>query len=106
MTVNQWKVSEDGLEVAGEPFEYFIEMAKISRLTERNGIQYYEWPLHMAIKQWVDIEAFLTAFEKALEALEDKEGAPINQKALANSFSKARELASLRPKTSGKVMPD
>lgn len=104
MTVNQWKVTEDGLEATGQSFEYLIEWVKISRLTERNGIQYYEWPLHMAEKSWVEIEAFIAAFEKALEDYEDKEGAPINQTALLNSFSKAREVASLRP--TPKLMPD
>src|SRR5687767_12653315 len=106
MTVNQWKVTEDGLESVGQQSKNFIEMERISHLTVRDGIEYYDWPLHMAIKSWVDIEAFIIAFEAALEAWEYKKGAPINQEMLARSFSKARELAGLRPKRTSKVLPD
>ena len=96
MTASQWKVTEFGLESVGQQSENFIEMERVSQLIEREGVEYYEWPLHMAMKSWVDIEDFLIVFEKTLEAYEEKVGAPINQTLLSNSFSKARELASLR----------
>lgn len=106
MAVNQWKVTEDGLESIGQQSENFIEMERISQRTIRDGIEYYDWPLHMAIKSWVDIEDFIIAFERALEAWEDKEGEPINQEMLEKSYIKARELAGLRPHRPSKVLPD
>ena len=96
MTASQWKVTEFGLESVGQQSENFIEMEKVSQVTKRDGIEYYEWPLHMAMKSWVDIENFIIVFERALEAYEEKVGAPIDQTLLSNSFSKARELANLR----------
>lgn len=93
----QWKLTEDGLESAGQPSENFIEMGRVPQLTTRDGVEYYLWPVHMAEKSWVNIEDFLITFVRALEAYEESKGAPINQTTLANSFSKARELAGQRP---------
>ncbi len=96
LTASQWKLTEFGFESVGQQSENFVEMERVSQLTERDGVNYYEWPLHMAIKSWVDIEDFIIVFERALEAYEEKKGAQINQAILSNSFKKTRELASLR----------
>jgi hypothetical protein len=60
----QWRVTSGGLEAVDG--EYSIPA---SSLTEtRDGIAgLYEWPEHMAWKNWVDIEAFIEAFVHALE---------------------------------------
>lgn len=62
----QWDVTDYGIETRqGSPI---YEIAK-SRLTEtRDGIRgrEYNWPPHMAEKEWVNIEAFIEAFTQAL----------------------------------------
>ena len=63
---HQWAVTEDGIESIKPGFTYPIEA---HRLLERHGVgegKLYDWPVHMAKKTWVDIEAFIDAFSGAL----------------------------------------
>ena len=55
-----WEVTTKGLQHNKE--DYFIE--KESLLRTRDDC--YDWPLHLAEKDWVDIEFLLLRFEEAL----------------------------------------
>jgi hypothetical protein len=59
----QWAVTSFGLEHLGGEGAYAVEG---QRMCEMLG-DLYDWPLHMAGKPWVDVEAFLEAFEHALQ---------------------------------------
>lgn len=61
----QWKVEKRGLSAMGHG--YFIERNRIDdmRMSKHN---FYNWPLHMATKGWVDLDAFCEAFTHALAA--------------------------------------
>jgi len=64
---HQWAVTDDGIESVEPAPTYYIAA---SRLTEMGGAGehvLYDWPVLMAEKTWVDIAAFIQAFEKALE---------------------------------------
>ena len=100
----QWKVTEFGLELIAVHNEYLIDAARLARLTQRLSHKYYDWPLHMAEKSWVDIEAFLEAFAEALKFHSSQIGAAIDQKVLSDSFGQARKVASNRSKP--KAPPD
>ena len=39
------------------------------RFLETNMTEFYDWPVHMAEKNWIDIEAFIEAFAKALKGI-------------------------------------
>lgn len=60
MSIDQWVVDERGLIGAG----YYCIDAE--RLLERRG-NFYEWPLQVHGKTWVNFPAFCVAFEHALQ---------------------------------------
>jgi hypothetical protein len=90
---HQWKVTEEGLESIGQQSENFIEAKRLGQLTDRKDSRYYEWPLHFAEKTWVDIEAFLVVFCKALEIHRAEIDPPINLELLSESSAEARRIA-------------
>ncbi len=90
----QWIVDEDGVTTAEDAeSEYWFEADRLLETTTRGGTTYYDWPVHMAEKTWVDIEAFIEAFEKALELLEGKYKWPVDTAMLTASLGVARRIA-------------
>ena len=88
----QWAVTEWGLEAArpGAPCEYFIPA---HRLLERSGIGYgelYDWPLHLAEKTWIDMDAFNEAFAEALKHHKGKYRGDVDKKILLASIDRTR----------------
>jgi hypothetical protein len=63
------------------------------RLLEANRAGLYDWPVHMAEKTWVDIEAFLKVFIEALKLHADKFDGAVDRVKLAASTDKARQKA-------------
>lgn len=66
---SQWEVTERGLSSVSPPARYVYEISKGS-LLERAGAgngEYYDWPAQMIPKIWVDADAFIEAYEKAIE---------------------------------------
>jgi hypothetical protein len=61
---HQWKVTELGIESLSPDFDYEVEAERLLEVAERNGETLYDLPVHMAEKCWVDIEAFIAAFER------------------------------------------
>jgi hypothetical protein len=61
----QWAVTGYGIEcIASQAYE--IPKDRLDE--ERPGTEGLpDWPLHMAEKEWVDIERFIAAFEQALK---------------------------------------
>ena len=60
----QWAVIDDGM-ISLEPYEYHIP--KLDLASVLNGSREARWAFQLAEKNWIDIEAFLEAFAKALE---------------------------------------
>ena len=95
---HQWAVTEWGLEgviARGVP-EYLIPA---SQLLVANGIgegKYYDWPLQLAAKTWIDIGAFNEAFRVALEYHRGKYRGEVDQAMLAASLCYAVEQARRR----------
>lgn len=88
---DQWKVTEYGLESVkpGAPYEYYIEA---SRLLERGGAgngTLYDWPVHMAEKTWIDLDAFIEAFKQGLEIHKKKYKGDVDPALLEESIEAA-----------------
>jgi len=80
----------------GAPYEYNIEARRLLEKNGEGGGRLYDWPIHMAEKTWVDVDAFAEAFTKALDLLREKyQGAP-DAALLSGSLAEARRRAKAR----------
>ena len=88
----QWRVTRYGLEsvTPAAPYDYAIEA---ERLTEEDGHGCYDWPVHMARKGWVDVEAFVAAYMHALETHKAKLSPKVDLARLERSLARARAIA-------------
>jgi hypothetical protein len=90
----QWAVTRDGIErINPGPAPYVIEA---HRLLERIGVgqgKLYDWPIHMARKSWVDIEAFIEAFGEAVRLHAGRYQGEVDPDILEASISEARREA-------------
>jgi hypothetical protein len=81
---SQWAVTDYGIECLTS--YYIIDAKRLGMLTDRSAGILYDWPVHLAEKTWVDLDAFAQAFEFALRH---------HAKAYKGTFDKARLAASL-----------
>jgi hypothetical protein len=99
----QWKVTDFGIEAVGgapvpgrqditPPYEF--EAKRLLEITDRGKKRYYDWPVHMAEKTWVDIEAFLEAYTHALDIHKGTYSGEVDNAMLKDSFFEARRIAS------------
>ena len=65
---NQWVVTDYGLECVDPQWEYTIAARRLLQTTLVWGRALYSWPVTLAGKSWVDIEAFAKAFLAALRS--------------------------------------
>jgi DNA-binding MarR family transcriptional regulator len=87
---HQWSVIDVGIKCLSH--EYEITKSQLTELREPTmGIAM--WPLQMAEKSWVDIEAFLMAYENAL-IVHNPPG--VENIDIEASFQRAREIAADR----------
>lgn len=91
----QWAVTGYGIEElkSGEG-AYRIEADGLVK--RRLGEECYDWPLHMASKRWVDVEAFLEAFDKALYVHTGRYGEPPSFHLSHRTAGRARQTAADR----------
>jgi hypothetical protein len=92
----QWAVMTSGIESVVPAPAYYIAA---SRLVEQGGAgrgTLYDWPVHMAEKTWVDTEAFMEAFTKALEWHAGNYQPAVNASILNASIAEARRKAGQR----------
>lgn len=99
----QWAVTDYGIEaiegaespsISGITPNYILEANRLVETTKRFGESLYDWPVHMAEKTWVDIDAFIGAFENALETHKERYTPAVDPKILEASIDKARSMAS------------
>ena len=93
----QWAVTEWGLEAnPGRVSEYLIPASQLLVANGIGGGKYYDWPLQLAAKTWIDIGAFNEAFRVALEYHRGKYRGEVDQAMLAASLCYAVEQARRR----------
>jgi len=90
----QWAVTAYGIEQV-PPSSGPIPASDIAftRKDSKGHVIYYDLPLHMAGKQWVNIELFLDAFMRALVKHEAAHRGPISLKLFIETADAARDLA-------------
>jgi hypothetical protein len=68
-TNSQWSVTERGIESVTPVIlpPMLIEAPKLLQIRSAGTATFYEWPLHMAEKSWVELESFNEAFLAAVK---------------------------------------
>ncbi len=98
----QWAVTDYGLEaiggatsptIRGETPTYEFSTKRLAETTERRDETFYDWPVHMAEKTWVDVEAFNKAFEQAIEFHKGRYSPAVDRKIIEASFKEAKRVA-------------
>ena len=91
----QWAVTDYGMETIEDGYTppYHIEELRLTEAINRPNGTFYNWPMHMAKKTWVDIEAFMEAFGKALELHKGRVSPEADQSMLKASIAEARRIA-------------
>lgn len=89
----QWAVNGDGLATVPPRYEYFIDGNRLLETREHQQKTLYFWPLQLAEKTWIDIDAFEIAFLWALLANRGKYKGDVDVERLKESFVVARQMA-------------
>ncbi len=104
----QWKVTKFGVEaklgtttphMLGRTSTYEFEAKRLLERTERGKEEFYDWPLHMAEKTWVDTEQFLEAYSTALKLHAGAYDGKIDDEMLQRSLEEARRITERRRHT-------
>lgn len=89
----QWVATDDGIEAISGDRGYWIEMERVMQVTERSHGTFYDWPIHLAEKEWVNIALFLEAFLHAIRNFAAREGVVIDEAMLAATRLEAFQQA-------------
>ncbi|MBK9452392.1 MAG: hypothetical protein IPN95_23810 [Bacteroidetes bacterium] len=69
--IGNWIIKDDKISWNGEPdLEYSIEKERLAEFRPGTDGAFYDWPLHLAQKTWLnakDIQDFNKAFKRAFE---------------------------------------
>ncbi|HEX4767388.1 MAG TPA: hypothetical protein VH414_14045 [Lichenihabitans sp.] len=93
----QWLVDEHGLQSVrpGAPRAFKIEAHRLLESDAGQG-DLYDWPLDLAAKAWIDIEAFIEAYVEALDLHADKLEASPDLGKLSATLDEARRIVAER----------
>ncbi len=91
---SQWRLERRGIESTNPKRFYQIDADRLGETTERNGVVYYDWPLHMAEKDWVNLNEFIEVFDRGLDAHKGQLKSPRDDEMFKRSCDHARSIAS------------
>ena len=86
---HQWEVTKYGLEARKPEAPYEIKASRLVEATTRANGEFYDWPVHMAEKNWVDLNAFVEAFQEAIRAHSGRYSPPVDHTKLDASVNEA-----------------
>ncbi len=89
----QWAVTENGMDTVKPEVPYDFNAERLTETTDRANGTFYDWPVHMAEKTWVNVEAFNEAFKQALEFHKSRYSPAVDPKMLEATFKEARRIA-------------
>jgi hypothetical protein len=92
----QWAVTDYGVESVKPAPSYNFTAERLVETADYGAGDLYSWLVHMAEKTWVDIEAFIEAFTKALELHANKYSPRVDPDLLLKSLTQARREAKER----------
>ncbi|MEE2741108.1 MAG: hypothetical protein VYA35_07015 [Pseudomonadota bacterium] len=91
---HQWVATDEGIDRADGKSSYWIAISRIFEDGDHRGQgKMYDWPVHMAEKTWVDIDAFIEAFDASLKFQAERSGVEIDETALDRSYAEAYRIA-------------
>jgi hypothetical protein len=90
---HQWQVTDYGVESVKPAPGYHFEARRLLENESAGQGELYDWPVQMAEKNWVDIEAFIEAFVKALDLHAGSCKGKVDQAILRESIAQARRVA-------------
>jgi hypothetical protein len=93
---HQWQVTDYGVESIKPAPTYNFSADRLLETQGAGAGQFYDWPVHMAEKTWVDIEAFIEAFTQAVKPHAGKFKGSVDLAKFSASIAKAREEAPAR----------
>lgn len=88
----QWVVSQDGINPDESLPPYDIAIDRVFETTTRGVEHYYDWPVHMASKTWVDVDLFNAAFDRGIRHYSRVSGEPIDEDMLQASYIEAKNI--------------
>lgn len=91
-----WQVLDDGVETIDPLPPYDFALDRVFETTSRSGVTYYDWPVHMAEKTWVDIGLFNEAFERAIRVEAEASGQAVDEARLERSYAESYRIAGRR----------
>lgn len=90
----QWRVTSKGMESLDPSHPYSIRLRLLDNVERPRPLgKVYDPPIHLAQKSWVDIDAFLDAYDHALDMLAGQLKHPVDEALLAKTFGIARKVA-------------
>lgn len=90
-----FRVTEFGIEHTRAAIDYMISAEELLKLRGFVDGRFYDWPLHMASKSWVDLQAFEEAFRVAHVMHAGRYQGAVDLEKLDASFVEARRLAAV-----------
>ena len=80
----------------GDNVKYEFSAHQLSETRKGINCVYYKWPLQLAEKTWIGIEAFIDVFERALTIHEGKYEPPFDRAMFERTVALARERVGRR----------
>jgi hypothetical protein len=93
---HQWAVTDYGVESVKPAPTYHFNAERLLEAAGAGMGKLYDWPVHMAEKSWVSIDAFNDAFVKAIEIHAGRYEGKVDQAKLTASIAKSRDEARRR----------
>lgn len=93
---SQWAVTKSALKTVKPEVPYEIDISRLTETTNRSGTTYYDWPLHLAEKEWVQMAAFIEAFKKALDVHRGKYQPALDREMLDRSIAESQRMRARR----------
>jgi hypothetical protein len=91
---SQWVVDDKFIAPIEDDIDYHVPRERVFEVTTFHSSEpLYDWLPHMAEKRWVNIDAFIDAFQYALQLEAKKTGKAIDAEMLSRSIAKARAIA-------------
>jgi hypothetical protein len=89
----QWAVTDWGLQSIrpGAPYNYNIAANRLLERAGSGGGRFYDWPVHVIMKNWVDFESFMDAYLNAIETHKGKYPGEVDRKLMDETVEEARK---------------
>ena len=85
----QWQVTRFGM-ISRAPYRWEIDAERLLAIDTYDGVELYDWPLHVTRRRWVKPDLFFEAFEAAIDIHKGRYPGDVDRDVLRASFDQAR----------------